>query len=74
MSEFPKELIEQWKRRDPIERARRMLIEERGVSPDEIAALDVGVEHEMDEAVAYADASPAPDPATMVEHVYANPI
>ena len=69
-----KELIEQWKRRDPIERARRMLIEERGVSPDEIAALDVGVEHEMDEAVAYADASPAPDPATMYEHVYANPL
>jgi len=69
-----KELIEQWKRRDPIERARRMLIEERGVSPDEIVALDAGVEREIDEAVAYADASPAPDPATMVEHVYANPI
>ncbi len=69
-----RELIEEWKRRDPIERARQMLIEERGVSPDEIAALDADVEREMDEAVAYAGASPAPDPATMVEHVYSQPL
>jgi pyruvate dehydrogenase E1 component alpha subunit len=69
-----KELIDQWKTRDPIERTRRMLIEEHGVPPDEIAALDADVEREMDEVVAYADASSAPDPETMHEHVYANPI
>ena len=69
-----RELIEEWKKRDPIERARRMLIEERGVSPDEIASIDAGVEREMDEALAYADASPAPDPATMYEHVYSQPL
>jgi pyruvate dehydrogenase E1 component alpha subunit len=66
--------IDQWKTRDPIERTRRMLIEEHGVPPDEIAALDADVEREMDEVVAYADASSAPDPETMHEHVYANPI
>ena len=69
-----KELVEQWKKRDPIERARQMLIEERGVSPDELAMLDADVEREMDEVIAYADASPAPDPATMHEHVYTNPL
>jgi len=69
-----KELIEEWKTRDPIGRARRMLIEERGVSKDEIDALDAGVEREMDEVMAYAEASPPPDPATMYEHVYSQPL
>ena len=69
-----RELIEEWKKRDAIERVKRLLIDRHGVAPADIDAIDAGVEREMDEVMAYADASPAPDPATMHEHVYSNPL
>jgi pyruvate dehydrogenase E1 component alpha subunit len=69
-----RELIEEWKQRDAIERLKRALIDERKVEAAEIEELEADVEREMDEVVAFADASPAPDPATMHAHVYSNPL
>ena len=69
-----RELIEEWKKRDAIERLRRLLTEERQVDAAELAQIDVSVDRQMDEVIAFADASPAPDPATMYEHVYSNPL
>jgi len=69
-----RELIEEWKQRDAIERLKRLLTEERQVEADELARIDADVERQMDEVMAYADASPLPDPATMYEHVYSNPL
>ncbi len=69
-----RELIEEWKKRDAIERLKRMLIEQRQVDPAEIEAIEADVEREIDEVVAFAEASPAPDPQMMFEHVYANPL
>lgn len=69
-----KDKIEQWKKRDAIERVKRLLIDDHEIAPAEIEAMDADVDREMDEAVAFAEASPAPDPDTMFEHVYANPL
>jgi pyruvate dehydrogenase E1 component alpha subunit len=69
-----REQIEEWKKRDAIERVKRLLIDQHKVDAAEIEAIDAEVDQEMDEVLAFADASPAPDPATMHEHVYANPL
>lgn len=69
-----REQIEEWKKRDAIERVKRLLIDERQVDAAEIDTLDADVDREMDEAIAFADASPAPDPAAMYEHVYSQPL
>ncbi|HLF27361.1 MAG TPA: pyruvate dehydrogenase (acetyl-transferring) E1 component subunit alpha [Anaerolineae bacterium] len=69
-----RELIEEWKKRDAIERLKRVLLDEHKVDPAELERIEADVDREMDEVVAFAEASPAPDPATMYEHVYANPL
>jgi len=69
-----REQIEEWKKRDAIERVKRLLLNDHEVAASEVEAIEADVEREMDEVVAFADASPAPDPATMFEHVYAQPL
>ena len=69
-----KDRIEEWKRRDAIERLKRILVDDHGVAESELEEIEGGVHKELDEAVAFAEASPAPDPDTMYEHLYANPL
>jgi pyruvate dehydrogenase E1 component alpha subunit len=67
----PRELLEEWARRDPIEhleahmRARGLLDDER------LHELLARIEAELDEAQAYAEASPYPEPGTVRDGVYA---
>lgn len=68
-----KDAIEEWKRRDAIERVRQHLLK-RGVAAEELAALDADVQHEMKDVMAFAESSPAPDPATIFDHIYAQPL
>jgi pyruvate dehydrogenase E1 component alpha subunit len=63
--------VEAWRAQDPIERLRAVLAERRIVTPAEAEALRAEVEREIEEAVAFAKASPEPDPATLAEDVYA---
>ncbi len=66
----PKELWEEWEKLDPIARLEtRMLAEEWAAQP-EIDALRTRIRHEVDEAVAWAERSPFPDPATLLDGVY----
>jgi pyruvate dehydrogenase E1 component alpha subunit len=69
-----KDKIEEWKKRDAIERVRRLLIDRHTVDPVEFEAIGADVDRELDEVMAFAEASPAPDPATMHEDVYSNPL
>ena len=69
-----RELIEEWKKRDAIERLKRLLLGEQTVPASELEAIEADVEREMDEVMAFADASPVPDPATMHEYVYAKSV
>ncbi|WP_052344050.1 thiamine pyrophosphate-dependent dehydrogenase E1 component subunit alpha [Kallotenue papyrolyticum] len=65
------EEIEQWKARDPIARFRRLLIDEGILDAGRAAELTQAVKAEIAEAVAFAEASPEPDPASMEDEVYA---
>ena len=44
-----------------------------GPSQDEIDELHADIRREVDEAVAWAEASPYPEPATLLDDVYENP-
>ena len=57
--------------RDPIEQAKRRLIEDHGVDEERIAALDQSVEDECQDAVRFSEESPEPDPATLYDYTYA---
>jgi pyruvate dehydrogenase E1 component alpha subunit len=66
MKYVPKELVEQWRARDPIERHEKRL---------RAAGVDVGELHsavaaEIDAATEEALAAPMPDPSTATEGVF----
>jgi pyruvate dehydrogenase E1 component alpha subunit len=65
------ELISAWEKRDPIGLLERRLAEEHGVCAQRLRELGDSVAAEIDDAVEYALASPAPEPETALEDVYA---
>ncbi|HLE26887.1 MAG TPA: thiamine pyrophosphate-dependent dehydrogenase E1 component subunit alpha [Anaerolineales bacterium] len=68
----PKEEVEAWKQKDPIERLRRHSIANgvgAGLAPA-LAAVDREVEKEIEAAVVYAQESPPPRPEDALLHVY----
>jgi pyruvate dehydrogenase E1 component alpha subunit len=69
----PKELFEEWARKDPIERYRTWLRENADMSDEEEDELAAGVKKLLNDAIRRADESPLPDPATVTEGVYATP-
>jgi pyruvate dehydrogenase E1 component alpha subunit len=72
-SYIPKELHDEWAKRDPIERFRERLRASAGLTGDEEAALAASVAEVLDDAVRRAEASPLPDPDTAGDGVYAEP-
>ena len=66
----PPEELEEWLARDPIITFGRRLVEERGVEQTALDDLAADVEKQLEEAAAFADASPHPDPEEALEHVY----
>jgi len=69
----PKELFEHWAASDPIERSRLWLHEHADFSDDEEGEIKVHVKKLLNDALEKAEASPLPDPATLLEGVYATP-
>ena len=62
--------VEQWKRRDPIERFRRWLTAKGAWSDQHDAALTEDLRQEIAEAVVDAEARPLPDRGTLFDDVY----
>jgi TPP-dependent pyruvate/acetoin dehydrogenase alpha subunit len=69
----PKELFEEWAKRDPIERFRTWLRENAELTGEEEEEISGRVKKLLNDALARAEESPQPDPATLVEGVYATP-
>jgi pyruvate dehydrogenase E1 component alpha subunit len=69
----PRELLEAYTKKDPIERYRRWL-KENGIL-DEVAEDEVsaGVKQVLNEAIRRAEDSPLPDPSELTAGVYAEP-
>jgi pyruvate dehydrogenase E1 component alpha subunit len=72
-SYVPREVLDDWARRDPLDRYRAWLRAEAGLTESEEDTLSSEVKHTVDEAVARAENSPLPDPATLEDGVYATP-
>jgi pyruvate dehydrogenase E1 component alpha subunit len=67
----PKELFEEWARRDPIERFRAWLHDHAHLGDEEEAELTATVKRILNDAIQRAEASPLPDPATLRDGVFA---
>jgi len=65
-----KDEMEDWKQRDPITRWRERLIVEYDVRPEELDDVDAQVQRQLDEAVAFAIASPPPPLEAALSGVY----
>lgn len=64
------EEVEAWRARDPIPRLRTWLLEESIATAEEVEELEKAVEQELEEAVAFARASPRPRTEEALEGVY----
>jgi pyruvate dehydrogenase E1 component alpha subunit len=67
------EEIEEWRRKDPIGRFQKHLLDERTAEQGEFEKIEAEVEAQVAEAVAFAEASPLPPPEALFEDVYVNP-
>ncbi len=71
MAEYvPETLIQKWARKDPILRFEKALLARRILTPQRVQDLEQTIQKEIDEAVAYAEASPLPEGSTATEGVY----
>ncbi len=66
----PKEMFEEWSKLDPIVRLEKRMLEEGWATRDDLDAAQAAVKAEVDDAVAFADQSPWPDPAALLDGVY----
>ncbi len=69
----PKEMFEEWAKRDPIERYRTWLRDNAEFSGEEEDDISADVKRILNEAIRLADESPLPDVSTLTEGVYATP-
>src|SRR5919108_270579 len=69
----PKEMFEEWAKRDPIERFRSWLRENAEMTEDEEDEIKSGVKRLMTDAMERAEQSPLPDPSTVTDGVFATP-
>ena len=69
----PREKLEEWTRKDPIERYRRWLKENGVLTEAADDEITVDVKRLLNEAMKRADESPQPDPAEAVTGIYAEP-
>jgi len=66
----PAHLFEEWAKRDPIVRLEEKMLAEGWASRSALDQVHASIRQEVDEAVAWAEKSPYPDPATLLGGVY----
>lgn len=66
----PQQLFAEWAAKDPIQRVERLMIEKGWRTRQEIDAACAGIRQEVDQAIQWAEQSPYPDPATLLDNVY----
>jgi len=66
----PRELVEEWKAKDPIDRFQRHLLREKLASREELETIVAAIERQLDADVDFALASPFPPPERAEEGVY----
>jgi pyruvate/2-oxoglutarate/acetoin dehydrogenase E1 component/TPP-dependent pyruvate/acetoin dehydrogenase alpha subunit len=66
--------IEAWRKKDPLQRLKQYLIEQRLLSEAQEAEFESEVTAEIEEAVRAAEAAPAPEPGDAFTKVFAMPL
>jgi pyruvate dehydrogenase E1 component alpha subunit len=61
---------QEWLKKDPIPRFEKWLLESKHASDADLALIKDRIEKEIDEAIAFAESSPLPDPATTYTDVF----
>jgi TPP-dependent pyruvate/acetoin dehydrogenase alpha subunit len=69
----PKELFEEWAKRDPIERFRYWLRENAEMTDEEEDEVAASVKRILNQAIERAEQSPLPEPSTVADRVFARP-
>jgi pyruvate dehydrogenase E1 component alpha subunit len=65
-----KEQVEEWRERDPLKTFTARLAAEGLLSEDDVKEIDEEAVSIVDEAVAFADQSPHPEPASLYDDIY----
>ena len=73
MKYVPRELLEEWTRKDPIARYEKALLDENVLNPIELDGLNAGIDRFLQDELAAAEASPMPEPETCLPNVYGDP-
>jgi TPP-dependent pyruvate/acetoin dehydrogenase alpha subunit len=66
----PRELVEAWRKKDPIDRFERHLLAAGVAAEDDLRAIVAAIDRRLDEEVDSALASPPPPPERALEGVY----
>jgi TPP-dependent pyruvate/acetoin dehydrogenase alpha subunit len=66
----PKHLWTEWAEKDPIVRLEKMMLERGWANEAEIQREHSRIRQEVDEAIAWAENSPYPDPSELLDRVY----
>jgi pyruvate dehydrogenase E1 component alpha subunit len=66
-----REEMEEWRKKDPLHRFQARLGEMKVLAAADIEAMEQEIRNQIEEAIQYAEESPPPDPAEMLEDVYA---
>jgi pyruvate dehydrogenase E1 component alpha subunit len=66
----PKGLFEEWGKLDPIVRLEKRMLDEAWATQEEIDEVHAAINREVDDAVAWAEQSPYPDAASLLDNVY----
>jgi pyruvate dehydrogenase E1 component alpha subunit len=67
------EEVQSWREQDPIERFYRQLVDAGMITEEDRKNIDGRVEAEVQEAVEFAESSPQPDPAGLLDFLYVDP-
>ncbi len=67
----PQDVVEKWRKKDPILRFEKYLAEKKLITASEKAAIEARIEKEIREDVAFAEASPFPPPEDAARPVWA---
>lgn len=70
----PQELLDEWKKKDPIVRMEKYFAENNIAGKQELDGIEVQIKKEIDEAEAFAVESPYPEPEECFRGLYASPI
>lgn len=65
-----KEEVKTYKEQDPIANLKERILAQQTVDQEELSHIEEEIKHQIEEAVAFAERSPFPDPSTVYQNIY----